>query len=597
MSVPLPNAERRQLLAEALQLSRFLVGNADQTPLVQRRQQRLQEIQDDLQRYAHPVCRDRMPVTEIPLKVRRAFVQAALLITRYHQIGGMEWSGTIPSPTLSHYQPDPVPATWTQADAIAYLCRQFQLGERDCAQLERLLDQVDAQIQQQQRIMQAVCEDVNLQADSTAAEQQEGLTRLFRHLFGISLPASEINGVYTPLQVYFCLDVAKLAAPDAIAQLGLDHPDSTDDQRLQTLIQSLNTFSYRQFQKFPTFGPCDPVQMDGEWAERVAQKAKVSLPQLTRSLSRAVGIIPLHKAEAFLIHDIWGHHWQLMLTPFESDYAILADCDESLRAGETAYTTAGPLTCAELFHPTCNGVDVDRDRARLFFHGEVRQRLGLLFTHLIGEMVADAAEFKFVWDYPHQADQLLSSSLFKTSPTKLDLSLADLDFLFVRLLKPLLEVRLSALAASPLEVELLTRWAKRQDVELESLEFQTALKQAILQLYQIFLEEYNDHYLPTLTGDIGMFARIASNLLYLQNAVNTLYTDFTSCAHPDLPFQDLLIVFISRYCASDSYAEFWDVDDRLASYFLPCWLHLRQSQDAASPMTSSASSTSSSTIL
>lgn len=51
-------------------------------------------------------------------------------------------------------------------------------------------------------------------------------------------------------------------------------------------------------------------------------------------------------------------------------------------------------------------MSVDAERARLFFQGEVRQRLGLMFTHLIGEMVADVAEFKFIWDRPELSEQL-----------------------------------------------------------------------------------------------------------------------------------------------------------------------------------------------
>jgi hypothetical protein len=98
------------------------------------------------------------------------------------------------------------------------------------------------------------------------------------------------------------------------------------------------------------------------------------------------------------------------------------------------------------------------------------------------------------------------------------------------------------------------------------------LKQAIMQLYQVFLEEYRQHYLPTLSSD-GLFSRLLSNLLALQNVVNQLYT--STSVYSDFPFQDLLVLFIGNYCSADCYKDFWNVDDVLASYFFPCW-HLVQ---------------------
>jgi hypothetical protein len=123
---------------------------------------------------------------------------------------------------------------------------------------------------------------------------------------------------------------------------------------------------------------------------------------------------------------------------------------------------------------------------------------------------------------------------------------------------------------SPLETDLLTDWLQTPSVGGD-LRLRVSLKQAIARLYSIFLEQYKANYLPTLEGEIGVFAQIASNLLYLQNIVNELYTDFYAETDSPLPFQDLLMVFIGSYCAADSYAEFWDIDDVLAAYFLPCW--------------------------
>lgn len=564
MYSPLPNQTQRQLLAEALQLSRYLLNlpaDAD-TDLVQLRQQRLRQIQERLKEFAHPIQRKPLAVEAIPLEVRLAFVRAALLVTRYQHLGGNTWKGTLASPTLSQYQSDPIPASLRSEQAVERLCQVFALPAEAETNLRDALEGVDRYIDQQQRVIRAVMAEA------------DGVTTLFHHLFGpIPIPAAAIDCVWTEMQLFFCIDYQDGQLCEAELWSSL-----TEDGRsqVQAFLQSLKQFSFELFQRFPVFGPCTPQQLDYAWCAQLADSLGLKTAEVIRSLTRSVGVVPTQKAEAFLLHDIWGHHWQLMLTQFESDYAILMTCDEPLRAGETAYTDMGPLTCRELFLLEENQVQVDEERVYLFFHAEVQQRLGLLFTHLIAELTADVAEFKFVWDNPQVADLLLSSSLFKSQPTKLDLTLADVDFLFLKVLRPLLEVHLSVFEDTLLEKELLSEWAQA-GYDVNSLGLRTSLKQAIAHLYQLFLQEYNCTYLPTMTGETGMFTQIVSNLLHLQNVLNSLYTDFMVETNPALPFQDLLIVFTGCYCSSDSFAEFWAIDDVLAGYFLPCWYWLENS--------------------
>ncbi len=570
MDAPSPDQTQRQLLAEALQLSRYLLNPAGEVDVdrFEARQARLRQIREALKAFAHPICRDSLPIESIPLAVRVAFVKAALLVTRYQYLGGNHWQGTLESPTLSRYQPDSIPAPLLSEQAAKRLCQLFALPSAMEVELQEGLNRVDRHIQQQRRIIQAVL--------ASGAEESSAIpsaARLFPYLFGdVPIPAAALDCVYTPMQIFFCLDYQDDQLRDSALWQGLTESERS---QVQAFLRSLKQFTFELFQRFPVFGPCTAQTLNYEWCAQLAASLGLETAEVLQTLTRSVGILPTQKAEAFLLHDIWGHHWQLTLTQFESDYAILMTCDEPLRAGETAYTQTGPLACRELFVRENDRVDVDLERARLFFHAEVEQRLGLLFTHLIAEMTADVAEFKFVWDYPHSADQLLSSSLFKTDPAKLDLTLADVDFLFLKVLRPLLEVHLSVFEESVLETDLLDEWTKA-GYRVDSLELRTSLKQAIAHLYQIFLQEYNCTYLPTMTGETGMFTQIVSNLLYLQNAINSLYTDRIAQTDSELPFQDLLIVFVGCYCSSDSFSEFWAIDDVLASYFLPCWHGLRQ---------------------
>lgn len=560
MYIPTPNSSRRQLLAEALELSRSLTSSNSINPaeLILKKQERMREIRELLKEFAHSICENCLEINQIPLEVREAFVSAVLLVTRYSSIGGQKWQGNIPSVTLGQYHADSIPLGLNLPPILNRLSQMFGLSGDRISEINHRLQAVDAHIQQQKKIIQAVIKSADI-------DSSQDYSSLFHNLFGeIPIPSAAINCIYTDTQIYFCIDYEgdKLSNLTLWSNLG-----EIEKAKIQDFLRSLNQFQFEQFQRFPTFGNWCVKNINSDWCDRLVQITGFNPSQISQSLVRSINIIPTKKSEALLVHDIWGHHWQLMLTQFETDYAMLSTCDQPLRTSEYAYIDNEIITCGELFKRIGDKVEIDVQRSRIFFHAEVQQRLGLLFTHLIGEIVADVAEFKFIWDNPQSVDHLLSSSIFKTEPTKLDLSLGDIDFLFLQVLRPLLEFNLSVFSQSELEKELLAQW---QD---SSLEVGISLKQAIAHLYQIFLQEYNSTYLPTITGDIGIFAKVVSNLLYLQNAIDSLYTysHKVPISGIKLPFQDLLIIFIANYSSSDSYAEFWEIDDVLANYFLPCW--------------------------
>ena len=143
------------------------------------------------------------------------------------------------------------------------------------------------------------------------------------------------------------------------------------------------------------------------------------------------------------------------------------------------------------------------------------------------------------------------------------------------MLQPLLEIHLSPVEASPLEIELLADSPLMHLGAEQIPRLEVNLKKAIAQMHYSFLTEYGHHYLPTVESEDSLFAEIAINLLHLQNVINTLYTDPQFTDQSPLPFQDLMIVFISRFCSGDSYAEFWQVDNVLADHFIPCWQLLK----------------------
>ncbi|MEM9513045.1 MAG: hypothetical protein AAF978_10265 [Cyanobacteria bacterium P01_E01_bin.48] len=154
------------LIVESLRLSRCVLGPSralSHPSHLQRQQARLRDLQAQLQhQFLHPIQRVPLGPTAIPLAVRQAFMRAALLVTRYRTVSGAGWQSTMQSFTLDQYEADPIPNELTAPEAIASLCQHFQLPPEDRQQLEQLLQDLDARIDSQGRVIRAVLADVGL---------------------------------------------------------------------------------------------------------------------------------------------------------------------------------------------------------------------------------------------------------------------------------------------------------------------------------------------------------------------------------------------------------------------------------------------------
>lgn len=558
MPAPPINARRTQLLEQAIALCLRFKSLADLDPQKAKVGKRLQQLWSELENFIHPLQNNSLEVEQIPLHVRRCFVRAVSFSTRYSQLGGAVFAGTLRSPTLESYTCDRVPLAWHQPEAIEKLCKQFALPPADGQEIEQSLVKIDRAIEQQKTVIAALI------AEFGGINCRQQVLKLFSSLFNLTaLPEAAIDCLATPMQLVFALDYQEQQLRDETLWSSLS---KSDRQSLREFFTQIGQFSFEQFERFPSFGYLQAAQIHSGLYARLVTVTGYSKSEMIKAIARSISIVPTHKSESFLIHDIWGHFWQLFLTQFDSDYGIMTTANGELKAGLAAYTPEGPVSLRELFILEGTAINLVESKARLFFHGEVQQRLGHLFTHLVGEILADINEFKWLWHNRNHESKLPSSSLFKNLPTKLDLSLLDVDFLFVRVLQPLLSYELSVVQDSWLEQELLADWQRPDPV------VRLNLKQAIAQMHSIFLAEYTLHYQPNLQLANGIFGQLLANLLYLQNVLNQLYTFPIDNQH--LPYQDLILLFVGCFCSADCYQDFWDLDDVLAQYFLPCWFIL-----------------------
>ncbi len=555
MYIPTYDPDRHQLLAAAISLTRQ-INRLEPGPRQVRLRDQLIQLQQQLAALTHPVMTQPLPPHKIPLHVRQCFVQAVLLLPDYQTLGnGLAHYGTWQSRTLSQYQIDPVPTDWSTAAFSTMLMAAFRLTPAIGQTINAQITSCQLAIQQHQRVIGELLnrfDQLKTPADNVA---------LLQALVGDrAVPAAALATVATQTQIIFLLDYAG----DQLRDQSLWSCLSDDEkQSLQQFLQQMTDFEFSQFANFPTFGKFTATRLQPDICQALAQTTGVSVPHVARILQQAIGLVPMAKAEAFLVHDICGHGWQQLLTQFGGDYAILALAHQPLKPGLAAYTAEGPIALREVIQRQGDRMSIDPELARCFFHGEVQQRLTCLMAHLIGEMLADFHEFKWLWQNQSQAAHLPSSSAFKTLPAKLDLGILDVEFLFERLLQPLLNFTVDPEVDSLLEQSLLIEWGQFDPITRRQ------LKRSLLQLHHIFWEEYLAHYQPTAAHPSHRFGQIVSNLLDVQNISNHLYC--SDWSETGLPFQDLLAVFIGCYCSADAYQHFWQIDQVLAQYFIPCW--------------------------
>ncbi|MGB3692711.1 MAG: hypothetical protein WA865_10340 [Spirulinaceae cyanobacterium] len=371
-------------------MSNYLLEEAYQLSQTNSQPGRLLKIREQLRFSSYPLRKNPLLPHQIPLTVRQCFAKAALLLTRYSQLRGKQTFGTLHSPTLSSYSCDSTPEIWQGEEGITRLCNDLGLHPNYTEKLNQLLLQKDEAIAKHQQIMATLLEEVEGIATKKAVLQ------LFKLLFGnLPLPEAAIDCLGTPMQLCFTINYQG----GRLHNKGLWQSLTTRERvQLGRFLQQLDHFNCKQFACFPSFGKIQPQKINHELGDRLAKKIGCSKDQIISTIQSSVGICATEKAEAFFIHDIWGHFWQLFLTDFPSDYQFLSRCDE-------------PSTSPS--HHLINS----------------------LKTHLLAEILADINEFKWIAQHPQQADLLPSSSLFKHEPTKLDLICRDLGSLLPLILR------------------------------------------------------------------------------------------------------------------------------------------------------------------
>lgn len=495
-------------------------------------------------------------VEQIPLKIRHCFVKSLLLLTRYPQLGGRQTSGTYNSPIVSSYKYDPIPNAWYETDAIPKLCQLFGLPNSYVQEIENLLAEVDLKIERQQQIIEALVNKFGL------LNQQKDVLSLFQALFGdIPLPESSINCLSTKMQITFIVDRQENQLLPESLWCSLS---KLEQQKVSQFLARVDQFSFKQFANFPSFNNLDIQSDHSKLWQDLTKLTGYSHSTIIRAISPSVNIISAEKAESFLLHDLCGHYWQSLLTQFGNEYLYLSQVDQDLGLDSSVDNENGRIYFRELFKRQNQSIFIDVPLAKQFFHRIAKKRITALSTHLIGEMLADINEYKWLSQGRDQSATqqdsrqalLNSSSSFPYSPTKLDLTIKDWDFLYLPTLQTLIKL------SPALEAKLINYFQLKDNEEGNS------LRVAIANLHHLFLTEYINHYQTSIKSDRN-FSSPISSLPELQNIVNKLYTKPVN--HDSDSFQDLILLFVGNYYSQEFGQDITQLEFALKNYFYPCW--------------------------
>lgn len=372
---------------------------------------------------------ERLP-TQAALDVEAAlfdqvFVEAVLLTPYYRELvyhPGVEILDTAGSRTFSLFIPDYSGEAADEEALKERLRTVFQIDDAIFGELTTRLAEQTEPLRDRQKIVGALDDLFNLASHNPQLD--DAVFRMFQRFYPDSpFQAGQVKLIKTASAIFFCLPFDESTIP------GWDKITETNKARYRQFLHKIQQIE--PFAHFPVFGPFEGETATPDLLDQIVARSELSYEQVTTTLTRMVGTLPLDEVDKYLIHDTWGHQWQESLLDFEEPYTQLARFDLPLSLKEQASVLGQQSGFADAFFRTgADEIALDAAKLRKFIDDELYERSVVALTPVLAEMLADVVEYKFLTLHPEKAELLPSSSLLKTFPTKFDLTLQDLHFCF-----------------------------------------------------------------------------------------------------------------------------------------------------------------------
>ncbi len=461
-----------------------------------------------------------------------------------------EWSGTL-----------------EQLDILCEFCRdRLLLTPQEITRLTREANECLLEVTSKKELIRAIQEEFKLYPGTENIAHMQA--NLFSALYpDVELKAEDVKVIVTSTMLFICLP---LDSTGALTCPSYHQMSGAAREKTDAFLAELKSFGQGKFANFPAFGFLSEACCKSDSLWRIAEKVGVEPQDVFKSLRKMVTILPIDEIDKYAVHDVWGHGWQATMLGFNHLYGSLARYAQPLDLSERARSsTLGTVSFIDCFSGTGPSLTLNEAAFKQFVIAEIEERLPLAMTPVLAEMMADVIEYKFAQENPELEEAMQNSSIFRDTPTKLDLTLVDVPFYFGQATK------------------MFSLWAARESRH----------KRTINQLMTVFrsdeatasraiqraVEVWNElsagecsqqiHILDTEQGSKpNLIARWYLNTVSIHHALTTAFRaldDLDTTGLPLRSFKEMLVLSASIFFEQNPRDNYWKVDEFISEYFVP----------------------------
>ncbi|MCP4191488.1 MAG: hypothetical protein GY768_12755 [Planctomycetaceae bacterium] len=487
------------------------------------------------------------------------FARAVCVLMKLDESVGSHQSDildTAGSDTLRDFEPDFRATPACQSQLLQALKSFPELSDETLRGVQKLVDADAEDAKRKKMIVRAIRDEFGLWP--TANNLRENIFRFFSTCYpDTGLAIDEVELIATGCMIFFCLPFSQTELYTQRYQ----QADADQQEPVRQFLKRVTKFSQWQFAHFPVFGFLRGEALPDSLLEKLANTTGLSVASVAYEISRLTAIVPLHEVDKYVVHDVWGHGWQASLLRFDDLYVQLARYADRLKLDDQAPSHTGEtIRFADCFRGRGDQLQLDPQQFHDFVEGKIVERLPVAMTPVLAEVIADLAEFKYTELHPDKAENLLSSSLLKTLPSKLDLIMQDVPYYFKQATK------------------IFRLWANRADRHQRTIEqlvsvgaTPEAAKREVSRAVAIWRELEATTFAAVIRGEVvgqelevNVMTRLALNFLGIHRAKIHAYQWIRDKEVGSLPlksFRDLLLISAAVYFETDPAQNLWRVDE------------------------------------
>lgn len=467
--------------------------------------------------------------------------------------------------TLFKYNPDLPSCRTSKIELEKIIQEKFQPTASELASLRDQVSRFEFEVHNQTKVILGVCEEFEL--DQGAEGMDDRVYNLFSSLYPDSgFRSGDVDVIVTGTNIFFCLKFDEISKK--IETDWFDGSGKEDVKKAEKFIAKLTKFKQEQFAHFPVFGFFNGRSIEEGLLNRLSQRSNLSMATIAEVLTTAVTILPHKDVEKYIVHDVWGHGWQSGLLCFGDMYKEISLYNKPLLLREEAKCPRqGKLKFGDAFKIKNSRVEFDAAKFRAFVDAEISERIPAAMTPVLAELMADVVEYRVIEEQPILSKVMPNSSLFKSMPAKLDLTLKDLRFYFLQATK-VFRLWASADNSGKTIAELVSLGGSKESAEEAVVQAMDEWRRLENQFYSAeikYKEDDSQIYTNAFTRLVLNFVGLHRQLVLCYRQISDLKPQFLNLNS----FKDLLILATSVFFEMDRRRNIWRLDEFLGLKFVP----------------------------